>query len=202
MRYADAPFLTESRPVCRRCTQSRLGCNYGLHLIWEEDALSLGKCHGRVGAWSKNAGVKPRHKNCTRAARCGSDAGLWRSQHLGEAQGSLRRQRSHQAFLNTTTEHLRLYYKLEETKCLPREDNHLCQSPPCTVASNLQCKYRNLPSLLSLGGIHSNLSLFPPSSASSEVESIPFNYYKNVVCFDSIHIRCDDEHDARQYILS
>ncbi|KAH8689185.1 fungal-specific transcription factor domain-containing protein [Talaromyces proteolyticus] len=43
----------EQRPVCRHCLKSNVECVYGLRLVWHEESLSKGMCHGRLGVWSK-----------------------------------------------------------------------------------------------------------------------------------------------------
>ena len=183
-KSADTAPQKETQPVCCRCARSSRICDYSLRLIWEENALSRGKCHGRAGAWSKNLHARIKNESLTHRARYGTEAGLRRLQPV-------QHQTSQKAFLNTTTEHLILYYKLAELKCLPREASRLYQS------------HFRLLSILDSGDIDRDISVLSPSLlASSEVERILVDYYKNVVCLDSVHIYRDDEHDARQYIFS
>ena len=112
----------------------------------------------------------------THRARYGNESGPGRLQPASNAQQSLQYQRSHRAFLNTTSEHLILYYKLAKLECLPKEDRHQYQS---------QFK---LLSSLDPGDIDRNIPLLTPNLASSEIERILVDYCKNVICRDSVHI--------------
>ncbi|RDL33047.1 uncharacterized protein BP5553_08486 [Venustampulla echinocandica] len=49
---------TEERPSCSRCLRLHLDCQYGLRLLWKEDALQRNISLGREGKWSKT------HKKC------------------------------------------------------------------------------------------------------------------------------------------
>ncbi|GKZ42508.1 hypothetical protein AbraIFM66951_001902 [Aspergillus brasiliensis] len=44
----------ESHPVCRRCERNNRCCEYSLQLIWLDESVAKGICHGRAGVWSKN----------------------------------------------------------------------------------------------------------------------------------------------------
>ncbi|KAJ5143542.1 transcriptional regulator family: Fungal Specific TF [Penicillium bovifimosum] len=50
----------ETHPICRRCARNNVPCEYGVRLIWHEESLARGVCHGRAGVWSKakDAGKK------------------------------------------------------------------------------------------------------------------------------------------------
>ncbi|KAL4806610.1 fungal-specific transcription factor domain-containing protein [Aspergillus unguis] len=37
----------ETRPVCRRCERLKIACGYGIRLIWHEESMARGVCHGR-----------------------------------------------------------------------------------------------------------------------------------------------------------
>lgn len=82
----------EVRPVCDRCTRSKKACSYQLCLIWEEDALSAGKCHGRTGVWSKHA-----HTTSLQ-------------EEEGNGQPLHRCVISSHAFMNINVAHIRLHY--------------------------------------------------------------------------------------------
>jgi hypothetical protein len=51
-RGSDSNSL-ETRPVCRRCARNNASCGYGIRLVWHEESLARGICHGRSGVWSK-----------------------------------------------------------------------------------------------------------------------------------------------------
>ncbi|KAF2679370.1 hypothetical protein K458DRAFT_314478 [Lentithecium fluviatile CBS 122367] len=50
---------TEERPQCVRCTRLGIQCQYGMKLLWQEDAVQRGIWLGREGAWSKHGKSKP-----------------------------------------------------------------------------------------------------------------------------------------------
>ncbi|KAL3451729.1 fungal-specific transcription factor domain-containing protein [Aspergillus insuetus] len=43
----------EGRPKCRRCARLNVECGYGVRLIWHEESMARGVCHGRQAVWSK-----------------------------------------------------------------------------------------------------------------------------------------------------
>lgn len=45
--------MLETHPICRRCARNNAPCGYGLRLVWHEESLARGVCHGRAGVWSK-----------------------------------------------------------------------------------------------------------------------------------------------------
>lgn len=47
---------TEEKPICSRCTRLKLDCEYGLRLLWKEDAEQRNISLGREG-------MKPRLDN-------------------------------------------------------------------------------------------------------------------------------------------
>ena len=145
--------------------------------------------------------MKTRNDSLTHREHRGKEVALWRLP-VGETNGSLQHHRSHQPFLNTTTEHLRLYYKFAETRCLPQEDDHLYRSHSSRIANDLLYCDRNLLSSLNASSVNSDISPLRSSLASSDIESVLVDYYKNVVCLDLVHIYRDDENDTRRYILS
>ncbi|KAF1851625.1 uncharacterized protein K460DRAFT_38669 [Cucurbitaria berberidis CBS 394.84] len=49
---------TEERPRCARCKRLGVECEYGMKLLWQEDAIQRGICLGREGAWSKKGKPK------------------------------------------------------------------------------------------------------------------------------------------------
>jgi len=177
---------------------SRLDCDYGLHLIWEEDAFSSGRCHGRAGVWSKGS--------TSAVYRSGSGAST-RELNLSQRVVSaipIRRRLSvlPQAFLNTTFEDMRLYHQsLERGGLLNQDENSGGLSifnlgkpwTPSTAVSGHSFPY--------LGDPQPQLSLFPSSQRMSEDERTLMDYYKSVVCLDVTHIRRDEDHDPRQFFL-
>lgn len=44
---------TEEQPQCARCKRLGIKCEYGMKLLWQDDAVQRGICLGREGAWSK-----------------------------------------------------------------------------------------------------------------------------------------------------
>lgn len=43
---------TEQKPTCSRCERLNLRCEYGLRLLWREDAAQRGICLGRKGQYA------------------------------------------------------------------------------------------------------------------------------------------------------
>uniref|UniRef100_A0A093VF23 Arginine metabolism regulation protein II n=1 Tax=Talaromyces marneffei PM1 TaxID=1077442 RepID=A0A093VF23_TALMA len=89
----------ERRPKCQRCTKSNLDCSYGLQLIWHEESLSKGVCHGRAGVWSKSG----RRKDETHLRSRESDRRC-----VSATTGSTK---SRGVFLNTTMNDVKLYFE-------------------------------------------------------------------------------------------
>jgi hypothetical protein len=56
---------TEERPQCARCSRLGTQCEYGLKLLWHEDAVQRGICLGRKGTWSKKGKPNPKAKQGT-----------------------------------------------------------------------------------------------------------------------------------------
>ncbi|KAI2710362.1 transcriptional regulator family: Fungal Specific TF [Penicillium roqueforti] len=50
----------ETHPICRRCARNNAPCGYGLRLVWHEESLARGICHGRAGVWSKRKDIRKR----------------------------------------------------------------------------------------------------------------------------------------------
>ncbi|PGH05605.1 hypothetical protein AJ79_06772 [Helicocarpus griseus UAMH5409] len=119
----------ENRPVCHRCARNGTACNYGIRLVWLEESLSKGVCHGRTGVWSKQPN------------RTGRDGRIWlqlgqRGQKPASRKGGVvyhdsfaggsparRTGRSMSAvFLNTTMDDLRLYFAYDDHDMLENND--------------------------------------------------------------------------------
>ncbi|PVH79121.1 MFS general substrate transporter [Cadophora sp. DSE1049] len=49
----DHTKCTEEHPRCARCLKLGLDCEYGLRLLWKEDAAQRNICLGREGKWRK-----------------------------------------------------------------------------------------------------------------------------------------------------
>lgn len=49
---------TEERPQCARCKRLGVQCEYGMRLLWQDDAAQRGICLGREGTWSKKGKPK------------------------------------------------------------------------------------------------------------------------------------------------
>ena len=196
----------EKRPACRRCMISQYVCDYDLHLVWEEDALSNGRCHGRAGVWSKRStsSAGPTYQGPS-GASVGSSNELNKSRREVNVIPKRRhRAISHQSFLNTTAEDLRMYCGLSKRKgLLPQDENSgglfmhsLGRFWTRSIAVSERCSR-----LLYLGDPRPPLSLFPSSRGMPEDEILLMDYYKNVVCRDITHIRRDEENDPRQFFL-
>lgn len=56
---------TEEQPQCARCARLGVQCQYGIRLLWEDDAVERGILLGREGAWSKYG--KPKASQLTSA---------------------------------------------------------------------------------------------------------------------------------------
>ncbi|OQE42256.1 hypothetical protein PENCOP_c004G05276 [Penicillium coprophilum] len=52
----------ETHPICSRCTRNNASCGYGLRLVWHEESLARGVCHGRAGVWSKRKDERKRER--------------------------------------------------------------------------------------------------------------------------------------------
>ncbi|RAO73610.1 uncharacterized protein BHQ10_009622 [Talaromyces amestolkiae] len=106
----------ERRPKCQRCTKGNLDCSYGLQLIWHEESLSKGVCHGRAGVWSKSG----RRKGNTQLE----------GQFSGQRKGlvTTRPSSSRGVFLNTTMNDVKLYFEYagmaEEADTDDKYDTH------------------------------------------------------------------------------
>lgn len=121
--------------MCQRCIKSGLDCSYGLQLIWHEESLSKGVCHGRAGVWSKSG----RRKDDTQL-RC---RGLGRR----EESATTRPSSSRGVFLNTTMNDVRLYFEYagmaeeDDTNntqdILPNENRQLSLSLPVLSTTTL-----------------------------------------------------------------
>ncbi|KAF4125986.1 anaphase-promoting complex subunit 1 [Geosmithia morbida] len=62
----------ETRPICKACERLRLPCQYGIRLLWQEEALSRGIALGRAGEPDKVTAI---HVEClTKADRY---QGVW-----------------------------------------------------------------------------------------------------------------------------
>lgn len=129
----------ERRPKCQRCIKSGLDCSYGLQLIWHEESLSKGVCHGRAGVWSKNG----RRKDDTQLKSRESD------RHYVSA--TTRPSKSRGVFLNTTMNDVKLYFEYagmaeeddqnEKEELIPNENQKLSLSLPVlstTTTSHLR----------------------------------------------------------------
>jgi len=184
---------------------SRLVCDYSLHLVWEEDAFSSGKCHGRAGVWSK-ASTSAINEGASGDSVASSYRPIVSQQEVGAILFRRHRTMLHQpkAFLNTNIEDMRLYYQIT------RRELSLYQGRSSDELSIFHLSRPRTPSagvsghnfhLSYLGDPQPQLPLFPSSLAIPEDQRILIDYYKNVVCLDITHIRRDEEHDPRQFFL-
>ena len=188
---------------------SRFVCDYDLHLAWEEDALSSGKCHGRAGVWSKSStgSTSSTGAICQRAS--GGSVGPRNELNTSGRDVNAIPKRRHdavlqQVFLHATTEDMILHYRIfRKGHLLPQDANKDERSiknhgrfwTPLAAVNG-----HSFP-LSYLGDPLASLSLFPSSRGMSGDEITLMDYYKNVVCPDVTHIRRDGEHDPRQFFL-
>ncbi|KAL5332553.1 fungal-specific transcription factor domain-containing protein [Aspergillus crustosus] len=102
----------ETRPVCRRCERLNIACGYGVRLIWHDESIARGVCHGREAVWSKRKHTSPR-----------------RPSHKKEDEEGQQLNKNCESrewmFLNTSNTDLEIYFNLQpkseglETELLP-----------------------------------------------------------------------------------
>ncbi|KAI9740433.1 MAG: hypothetical protein M1834_005013 [Cirrosporium novae-zelandiae] len=190
----------EKHPVCARCSRNNLICGYGLRLIWHEDALARGMCHGREGVWSKQRNITPGRPG----RNIGLDLQLKRkaeyaarlSQMLPRDRGNKFEQYLHHTgparFLNTTIKDLQLYFRYddetEERNSRTASEERQISTPNVELNEvthmNLQC----------------HLSAIPGKFVSSSHDSALLSYYEGIIC--STATLLDDElHNPYRYVI-
>ncbi|KAL3462375.1 fungal-specific transcription factor domain-containing protein [Aspergillus heterothallicus] len=114
----------EGRPKCRRCARLNVECGYGIRLIWHEESIARGVCHGREAVWSKR-------ENSNKSKRLAGQAS-WLSRE--EAGAHLPAQAPQEwIFLNTSTHDLELYLdQFQDTDQLA-VSSLVSLSPPLTT---------------------------------------------------------------------
>lgn len=127
----------ETHPICRRCARKNSPCGYGIRLVWHEESLARGVCHGRAGVWSKR-NDSDRVKEDTQIKQ-GLD---WKERDARPLKQSRNYMRMWQ-FLNTTTKDLEIYFDGNRSKISSTEESSQCgslgpslNSIPCDGRSN------------------------------------------------------------------
>lgn len=155
--------------------KSGLECSYGLQLIWHEESLSKGVCHGRAGVWSKSGRRK-------------DDTQPWARVDGGQyASAATRQSNHHEAFLNTTMNDIKIYF---EYAGMGREDDR--NEKQEFVPHGSQQISLSLPvlSTTTLG----HLRTF-------EYDSALLSYYEAVVCSSSTLLDDAKNNPYRHLIL-
>ncbi|KAN0099341.1 Fungal specific transcription factor domain containing protein [Hyaloscypha variabilis] len=163
---------TEEKPSCRRCIRLGLGCEYGIRLLWREDAAQRNISLGREGKWSKKSKMK-----------------ISKSEPGGRYQPiDLRPYMGMWVFLNASKENFELHRRHdlgdEKTAVGERED----ENPPALRNETLEMVISQpdgiLPinEILSLEGspMMSRFS-FDTFSAFSSIEGNLFSYFVNSI---------------------
>ncbi|KAL4882968.1 fungal-specific transcription factor domain-containing protein [Aspergillus karnatakaensis] len=126
----------EARPICRRCARLNVPCGYGVRLIWHDESIARGVCHGREAVWSKrdkhgdHLRGSPQHKhNRSKIPHGEHTARDW-------------------VFLNTSTTDLELYLNLQP---LSEADTQrpFSFSPSLTTLPCVESRTQYDPALLS-----------------------------------------------------
>jgi hypothetical protein len=116
----NSDHFPENRPICRRCARNNSPCGYGIRLIWNEESVARGVCHGRAGVWSKRSNVE--HGGSKDTAR--QDNGIEDRQTSRLEQTD--RSNPVWMFLNTTTTDLEIHLDGARPKAtgsdIPRSD--------------------------------------------------------------------------------
>ncbi|RFU34135.1 hypothetical protein B7463_g2228, partial [Scytalidium lignicola] len=187
----------EARPNCNRCKRSKVDCSYAIRLMWEQDALSIGKCHGRAGVWSKKLTNKLYLDNLTHLNSppiSGASANKDEDRH-----SPCQRHTPTYAFINTTTNDIHTYYSGIFGR-RSTQDKFIWQSE---LPASSHCQSFHVMEENTQDGL-SNSKILPDAliHRSPETDKMMLNYYKDVVCQDATHIQPDDEKDPLIHILS
>lgn len=128
----------ETHPICRRCSRKNSPCGYGIRLVWHEESLARGVCHGRAGVWSKriDSGRATQKNNI----RQGTDSEDRETQPSKTAKYRSRKW----MFLNTTMKDLEIHFDGGRIRCSSAEARQRRESLgsgittiPCDGRSNL-----------------------------------------------------------------
>ncbi|KAL2845261.1 fungal-specific transcription factor domain-containing protein [Aspergillus pseudoustus] len=130
----------EGRPKCRRCARLNVDCEYGIRLIWHEESMARGVCHGREAVWSKR-GTSNRGQAAWMAPR------RTNGDTLPQEHRPTRSAREWM-FLNTSTHDLELYLNLSHDTDNPSSQLMPALSPPLTTLP-FKTPSQNDPTLLS-----------------------------------------------------
>lgn len=115
-------YFLETHPICRRCARKNSPCGYGIRLVWHEESLARGVCHGRAGVWSKRVDFsRVREKN---SPRQGTDSNNRETRQLKEAKCQSRTW----MFLNTTMKDLEIHFDGGRIRCKSAMAQRRCES--------------------------------------------------------------------------
>ncbi|KIV88962.1 hypothetical protein PV10_08586 [Exophiala mesophila] len=173
----------EARPSCSCCTKSQLSCNYQLHLIWEQDLATSGKCHGRSGVWSKSSTRttrNPANKSVLTRHSAQSPLSLV-NRHKGcEIVASDQKPTKSHMFVNVSIQEMQTLSQLDHRH---RKDE-LCLSTSA-ISSPIDSFNDGFPLPTYINGTSSpgyTPSMFPWSYEHGHEESFLLSYYQDVLC--------------------
>ncbi|KAK2807484.1 hypothetical protein FQN51_003311 [Onygenales sp. PD_10] len=183
----------ENRPVCLRCARNGDSCNYGVRLIWHEESLSKGVCHGRAGVWSKrNSKAGKEGRRCLQEAQNlrsgrGNDGNPCDSTHDhnwskdGQAQPAI--------FLNTTVDDLRLYFAY---------DDEAIEKGGYTARTVYRTErpYNESSALV----LRPSLRFGPAMFRTTDYDSSLLSYYEAVICSSSTLLD-DAQNNPYRYLI-
>ncbi|KAL4862335.1 hypothetical protein BDV12DRAFT_178977 [Aspergillus spectabilis] len=128
----------EARPVCRCCDRLNIPCGYGVRLIWHDESIARGVCHGREAVCSKHdKNTHQRSRSPKRKDRCEQT-----QDHRGVQEWK---------FLNTSTTDLEIYLNHQPHSGTEIELGHLSLSfsPTLTTLPSYDSRSQSDPTLLS-----------------------------------------------------
>lgn len=185
-------------------------CSYELRLIWHEESLSKGVCHGRSGVWSKNAG-RPSAQHQRRVQRQASNSENETSPYKAGIYTGMARNNDPAMFLNTTIRDLKLYFEFEDQ--LEDEDavelEELLDSPLHNANTALFNVHATEFPDLELSGLDIGpmALLLQPAFGSSfggfqklNYDSSLLSYYEAVVC-SSCTLLDDADHNPYRHLF-
>ncbi|KAL3483507.1 fungal-specific transcription factor domain-containing protein [Aspergillus germanicus] len=118
----------EGRPKCQRCARLNVDCGYGVKLIWHEESMARGVCHGRQAVWSKRDA-----SNRNKRAK-----GQFRQYTENETTEQILRYTNRDwVFLNTSSHDLELYLNLSHDTDNPSPTSiSFLATPLTTIPTN------------------------------------------------------------------
>ncbi|KAL2850091.1 fungal-specific transcription factor domain-containing protein [Aspergillus pseudodeflectus] len=130
----------EARPKCRRCARLNVDCGYGVRLIWHEESMARGVCHGREAVWSKWDTLN--RNKWTRGQISRQNAGSATAEQIS------RNTNRDWVFLNTSSHDLELYLNLPHDTDMPPSTSLSFLTRPLTTIPT-KARYLDDPALLS-----------------------------------------------------